>query len=130
MGTELRRLKPETINRALLNLRAHIIRDGGEGLRHVNALLRLQGCALEPVPKKAQRHFRRGELMRAIRAELRKGPLTAWQLAERIAPMREGLSLQRAHATVHRALTPMRARGVVRNDSGVWSLADGAAGRG
>lgn len=129
MGTELRRLKPETINRALLNLRAHIIRDGGEGLRHVDALLRLRGCALEPVPKKAIRHFRRGELRRAIRAELRESPLTAWQLAERIAPMREGLSLQRAHATVHRALTQMRARGVVRNDSGVWSL-EGGVGRG
>lgn len=81
--------RPETINRGLLNLRTHIIRDGGEGLRHVNALLLLWGCALEPVPKKASRRFRRGELMRAIRAELWTGPLTAWRLAERIAPMRE-----------------------------------------
>ena len=43
MGTELRRYKPETITRALVALRAELIREGGPGLEHVEALLQLRG---------------------------------------------------------------------------------------
>ena len=54
MGTELRRLKPETITRALVALRAELVRDGGPGLEHVEALLQLRGHNLGPVPRKAK----------------------------------------------------------------------------
>ena len=53
MGTQLRRYKPETITRALVALRAELIRDGGPGLEHVEALLQLRGHNLGPVPRKA-----------------------------------------------------------------------------
>lgn len=53
MGTELRKLKPETITRALVALRAEMVRDGGPGLVYVEALLTLRGSNLPPVPRKA-----------------------------------------------------------------------------
>ncbi len=42
MGTSYT-LIPKTIDGVLLNLRAQIIRDGGEGLEHVEALLAIRG---------------------------------------------------------------------------------------
>jgi len=39
MGTQLHPYKPETITRALRNLRAQIIRNGEHGLEHVESLL-------------------------------------------------------------------------------------------
>jgi len=56
-----------------LNLRAQIIRDGGEGLEHVDALLRLRRCHTEHVPAKVPRAFRPGELRRAVFAETYNG---------------------------------------------------------
>jgi hypothetical protein len=120
MGTEFRPLRDATINSALLNLRAQIIREDGPGLRHVEALLKLRGVPLPPVPYRAlYRHFRRNALRRAIRAELRSGPLAAREVAGRIAK-RDGL--EDCHRTVRRALTVMKAKGQVRNGGGVWWL--------
>jgi hypothetical protein len=55
MGTQLRRYKPETITRALVALRAELIRDGGPGPEHLEALLQLRGHNLGPVPQKVVR---------------------------------------------------------------------------
>ena len=73
MGTQLRRYKPETITRALVALRAELIRDGGPGLEHVEALLQLRGHNLGPVPQKVvvtPARFRRNRLRVAIYAAL------------------------------------------------------------
>lgn len=77
MVTEFRPLRPETINRALLNLRAQIIRADDPGLKHVEALLRMRRVPLPPVPVWTVRRFKRNELRRIVIAELRSGPLTA-----------------------------------------------------
>ena len=60
------KLKPyrhsdETTNVSLYYLRAQVIRDGLEGLGHVNALLRLRGLDPEAVkvPRKNKRLFRK-----------------------------------------------------------------------
>jgi hypothetical protein len=72
------------------------------------------------VPYRAiNRHFARSG--RAIRAELRSGPLTPREVAERIAA-REGLDAERCHDTVRRSLSGMKAKGQVRNGLGVWWL--------
>ena len=43
MATQFRPYEPETITRTLLNLRVQLIRDGGPGLEHVEALLQMRG---------------------------------------------------------------------------------------
>ena len=56
MRNEYHPLKPETITRVLVNLRAQIIRDGAPGLEHVEALLALRGALPnQPVPQKRPR---------------------------------------------------------------------------
>ena len=72
--------KPETITRALVALRAELIREGGPGLEHVEALLQLRGHNLGPVPSKANSpaRFRRNRLSRGgppqrLRGDARSG---------------------------------------------------------
>jgi hypothetical protein len=120
MGYTFRPLLPKTIDAALLNLRAQIVRDGGDGLGHVEALMRLRRCHTERVPAKVPRAFKSGELRRAILAELRSGPLTAWELAERVAARKDRLTAQRVHMSVRVALTALKRRGLVRNGGGAW----------
>lgn len=85
MGAELRRLKPQTITRALVALRAEMIRDGAPGLEHVEALLVLRGSNLPPVPRKAKPlNFRRGRLRMAIYAALKDGPLPGPEIVARV----------------------------------------------
>lgn len=124
MGDTFRLLMPKTIDAALLNLRAQIIREGGEGLEHVDALLKIRRCHAASVPAKVPHTFRRGELRRAIFAELRSGPLTAWELAARIAVRKKGMTAQRIHISMHGALTKMKRRGLVLNGGGVWCAAE------
>jgi hypothetical protein len=95
MGAELRRLKPEAITRALVALRAELVRDGGPGLEHAEALLILRWGNLQPVPRKSTTpNFRRGKLRLAICVALRDGPLTDPEIVERVCA---------AHGLVYRA---------------------------
>lgn len=65
---EYRPRSPKMVNSALCSLYVELRRDGGDGLEHVEALLRLRRIAPESirVPIKRKRIFRRGELWRAV----------------------------------------------------------------
>ena len=120
MGTELRRLKPETITRALLALRAELIREGGEGLEHVEALLRLRGNNLPPVPRKAPpQNFKRGRLRLAICAALRDGPLLGPQIVERVCAA-HGLAYRAIYQNVYAQLYCMKKAGQVGHEGRLW----------
>lgn len=122
MGTELRRLKPETITRALLALRAELTRDGGEGLEHVEALLALRGCNLPPVPRKAPpQHFRRGQLRAAIYAALRGGPLTGPEIVRRVSEAHR-LPYRTIYRSVYSQLRAMKHAGRVVHEGALWGL--------
>ena len=122
MGTELRRLKPETITRALVALRAELIRDGGPGLEHVEALLILRGSNLPPVPRKAKPpHFRRGKLRAAICVALRDGPLTGPEIVERVCAA-HGLAYRAMYRSVYSQLGQLRRAGLVVREGGLWSV--------
>lgn len=112
---KMHRHSDETINTSLYYLRAQIIREGADGLEHVEALMKLRGLALDalPVPEKRNRRFRKGQLRQAILDELRKGPRTSRQIAEAIGHERNNF----AHT-----LQALKARGVVRLDGRVWTL--------
>ena len=112
---KMHRHSDETINISLYYLRAQIIRDGADGLEHVEALMKLRGLALDalPVPEKRNRRFRKGQLRQAILDELRKGPRTSRQIAETIGHDRNNF----AHT-----LQALKSRGVVRLDGRTWTL--------
>lgn len=119
MGTQLRRLKPETITRALLALRAEIVRDGGPGLEHVEALLALRGNNLPPVPRKATVHFRRNRLRLAIQAALGDGPLTGREIVQRVCAA-HGLAYGAMYRSVYAQLYAMKARGLLAHEGRLW----------
>ena len=123
MGTELRRLKPETITSALVALRAELVREGGPGLEHVEALLLLRGSNLPPVPRKAKPpHFRRGKLRAAICAALRDGPLTGPAIVERVCAA-HGPAYGTMYRSVYSQLGQLRRAGVLARGDGLWRLA-------
>jgi hypothetical protein len=120
MGTEFKAHKPETTTRALRNLRAQIIRDGGPGLEHVEALLKLRGDNLGPVPRKAPlQRFRRGKLRVAIFAALRDGPCTGPEVVTRVCEA-HGLAYGNMYRSVYAQLGEMKKAGYVRHEGRLW----------
>ena len=122
MGTQFRPYQPETITRTLLNLRAQIVRDGGPGREHVEALLALRGNNLAPVPRKANVHFRRNRLRLAIRAALRDGPLTGREIVERVCAA-HGLAYGAMYRSVYAQLGEMKKGETLVREDGSWRQA-------
>lgn len=122
MGTQLYIYKPETITRALRNLRAQIIRDEDPGLEHLEALLQLRGDNLGPVPRKANPLFRRGKLRVAIFTALRKGPCTGPQVVMRVCEA-HGLAYGAMYRSVYSQLGQMKKAGHLRHEGRLWGLA-------
>lgn len=115
--------KDETLNAALHFMRCQIVRDGAEGLDHVDALLRLRGVDPEslPMPQKRPKHFARGRLRIAIMEALRDGPMTGADLARRVQG--NGLDYAAAYKRVYQCLDAMKRAGVVKRNGGKWRLA-------
>ncbi len=122
MGTQLYIYKPETITRALRNLRAQIIRDDEPGLEHVEALLQLRGDNLGPVPRKANPFFQRGKLRVAIFTALRQGPCVGPQVVMRVCEA-HGLVYGAMYRSVYSQLGQMKKTGHLRHEGRVWRLA-------
>src|SRR6056297_3727683 len=74
----------EMINASLHYLRARTIRDGLDGLEHIEAIMRIRGidCEAVHVPRKNNRQFRNGALRAAVLGLLREGPRAAQQMAD------------------------------------------------
>lgn len=100
--------------RVLRYVRAEIIRDGLDGLDHVEALLRARGVDPDAlyVPRKQPKHFRHGKLRMAILWALQDGPRTGPQVAAAIAAER-GLAVEHAYKIVYRGLCHLRTQGRV-----------------
>lgn len=114
--------KEETLVAALHFMRCQIVREGAEGLEHIDALLRLRGVNPEslPVPQKFPKTFRRGQLTQAILRELRDGPLRGSELARRL---QGNLAYEDAYKKVYAALHRLKQAGLVINASSAWRLA-------
>ena len=126
MGTQLYLYKPETITRALRNLRAQIIRNGEPGLEHVEALLQLRGGNLGPVPRKANQFFRRGKLRVAIFTALRAGPCTGPEVVKRVCEA-HGLAYAAAYRSIYSQLGQMKKARQIQHDCQIWGLTPPAA---
>lgn len=118
----MHRFQPHMVTNALLALRADLIREGGPGLEHVEALLVLRGSNLPPVPRKLVMRFKRNGLKRAIREALAGGPLRLPDVAQRVSEA-SGVPYDRApYRSVYAQLNAMRGKGLVVGGGGKWGL--------
>ena len=118
-------MQEKSILNVLLHVRAEIIRDGLDGLEHVDALLIARGYdpASQHVPKKIPRYFGRGKQHEMLFDALRAGQGTARELANRVAERHGGVDAESILAALHVTLTGMKRRGLVANQGAVWRLA-------
>lgn len=115
----LRPIKEDTIINTLHYMRAVTVREGAEGLDHIDALLRLRGVDPEslPVPQKFPKTFKRGQLTQAILRELRDGPLRGPELARRL---QGNLAYEDAYKKVYAALHRLKAAGFIELSQLRW----------
>lgn len=118
-------VKPHTIDNALFHLRALCIRDGHEGLEHVEALLRIRGVDPDGmhVPRKQPRRFRRGELRKAVLGALGAESISSRSVTTRVHADRPDLDADWLHPRIMVSLSTLKNEGlVVRTEDG-WALA-------
>lgn len=114
-------MSEETITIALSQLRAKIIRDRLDGLEHVEALLKLRGYELRPVPRKHRTCEKRNGARRFVVHLLKGGPKT---YPEIIASLQlRGLGKHTAAAQAYRVMAALREMGWVEEQGRVWRLA-------
>ncbi len=113
-------MQEKTIISALAHIRAEAIREGKPGLDHTEALLRQRGVDPDslPAPAKICRHFKRGELQRAILRALQAGPKTSRQVTSFVYVGRAST----ANASVSVILSGLKKRGLVVREGMVWRL--------
>jgi hypothetical protein len=116
----------KTITSALVNLRAHIIRDGIDGLDHVNALLVMRG--IDPGKLRVGRKMpadscRQSEVRMIVIQVLRGGPKRPCEIGAHFMACKPSIAPDRAMVRVYRGIYKMRDRGVVVRDGGAWRLA-------
>lgn len=113
--------KEETLVAALHFMRCQIVREGAEGLEHIDALLRLRGVDPKslPVPQKFPKTFKRGHLTQAILRELRDGPLRGSELARRL---QGNLAYDDAYKKVYAALHRLGRSGIILPKNNLWWL--------
>jgi hypothetical protein len=113
----------ETITRALVALRRKTVREGRPGLKHVEALLKLQGEPLAPVPRMNNVRFPRNKLRLAILRALRDGPLRTGQVCDRVCEENSVERTQTRYENVACALRRMRDKGDLGHERPVWWIA-------
>lgn len=113
----------KTVNSALLNLRAQIIRGKLDGLGHVEALLVARGVSLPAVPRKRPADtFKRLSLRLLIMEGLRCGPVRSAMLIEQVMAKQPDVSRIDATHRVHNVLWKMKVAGLVVRDGRLWKL--------
>ena len=115
----------KSIDSALQALRRQMIREGQNGLCHVEALLRLRGIRLAKVPPPMPDdclHY--GAVRPIVLAALQGGADTTCQIADAVLAAMPGMDRQRALIRVYRAVYKLRDKGLVRQEGRLWGLAD------
>ncbi len=122
---EYRPRNAKMVNSALCNLYVELRRNCGEGLEHVEALLRLRG--IEPdnirVPEKRKRIFRRGQLWRAVLEILRDGPMPSGQIAARLIAENPDKCPKQVRWSMYMTLRKLRTAGLVTHEGRLWERA-------
>lgn len=117
-----RPLKPKTVIDTLHYVRQEMVREGWDGLEHVDHLLRMYG--VEPMalnmPAKTPKDFRKGELRRMVLETLRDGPQTGAQIAKAVNARKSDMDYKRAYKRVYICLWGLKRRGLVLHEGRLW----------
>ena len=118
-----RPMRDATVIGVLHNLRCAILREGQDGLEHVDALLRLRGVDPDGLRMYAKqpKHHGRSKLRLAVIQALRDGPQRGSEIARRVQG--EGLDYARAYKLTYDCLRHMHGKGLVRREGRLWGLA-------
>ena len=119
-------MKERGITNALLHLRVQIVREGLDGLNHVEALLRQRGVDPEAqhIPRKQPADkFQHAELKRLVLDALRSGPQTGEAIAAHVVAQRPHIAPCDAYRRAYVALARMKRDGVVCREGRLWALA-------
>lgn len=121
----------KSINISLYYLRAQIIREGLDGLAHVDALLKQRGCdpAALRVPPKRVIAFRHGEFRRAVLDALRERPRAVQEIADMFANRLGHVGNANRCTRVSACLRRLEGHGLVRREGRVWGLAESILSR-
>ena len=112
-------MQDRTINNALLALHRQISLAQGDGLEHVEALMRLRSLRR---PKCYQTQpLRRGGTQAIVLAALATGPKTNTELGAAIRRVRPDLTRKAAANRSYQALLRMEGTGLVLREGRVWS---------
>ena len=116
-------MQDRSIDSALIELRAQIIRGGLDGLVHVEALLIKRGVGLPRVPQPlAQNSMPRRGMAVMLTQALSEGPKNGVALAAYVAEHQPAISYREAQRRVHQAMTRLVAHGVAVRDGKGWRL--------
>lgn len=79
----------------------------------------------EPVPRRINRRFKRGRRKALVLAELRSGPLTCREIADRVRQRHGMMTAEAAYDGVHNVLRRLEAAGHVVRDGRLWVIVAG-----
>ena len=113
-------MQDRTIDNALLALRKRIIREGGEGLDHVEALLAMRGVGMPRIFALKDKPFASREVRRAILKALSDGSKSGPDIYRAVMQLRDGMDYQTAQGRVSNVLTKMRQEGLVQRRDRKW----------
>lgn len=122
--TYYRPIQHDTIISVLHFIRQEIVRDGLDGLEHVDALLRQRGADPEALvtPDKRPKTFRKGELRRMVLEALKDGAQTGAEIARKVQARKQELTYRQVYKRVYICLNTLKGRGVVRHEGRVWCV--------
>ncbi|MFZ1661442.1 MAG: hypothetical protein WAT77_05740 [Paracoccaceae bacterium] len=113
----------KSIDGALLALRKQIIRGDGEGLAHVEALLRLRKVPLPRVlPVKRPNAAKRGHMRLLVLDALRGGPKPYREIVAYVSERRPDIAYAASYQRTGQVLWKLRNGGVVHLDRRLWEL--------
>ena len=113
----------KTIDSALQNLRRNLIRNGGDGLEHVEALMRIRGMEFKRVlTRKRGAAAKRGQMRRIVLAILFDGPKRMCELVPMVHAARPDIEAAAAYQRTGQVLVNLKLDGLVVRDGRVWGL--------
>ncbi|MFN3824947.1 MAG: hypothetical protein ACK4RN_13280 [Pseudorhodobacter sp.] len=113
----------KTIDSALLALRRQVIREGGDGLDHVEALLVMRVVPMPAFSPRNRSDVARKGLMRLLLLDgIRKGHDTQSALAAYVHSQRPELTARAVYVRTTQALPKLKAAGRVRREGQLWWL--------
>lgn len=111
----------KTIDSALLALRKNLVREGGEGLEHVEALLQMRGVDMPRVmPAKRQDAAKRGHMRLLVLEALRDGPKPLKGIAAHVSARRPEIGYSVAYTRCGQCLAKLRHAGLVKREGRAW----------